>query len=330
MLPKVAVIVLNWNGWRETIECLESLYHVSYPDHSVIVVDNDSSNDSVERIKKWCEGRRELIELTRQDAEGSRSQGTMHDDLPSNKNLILIRNDKNYGFAEGNNIGIRWTIRTIKPDLILLLNNDTVVDPGFLTELVSAAETSGMGVGILGPKIYYHDYNGRNDILWYAGGRIDPLRDVVYEHTGENEVDSGQFDIGADVDWVSGCALMFRPAITERIGLLNSEYQFGNEDVEFCIKAKNLGFRILYVPKSRVWHKCGMSRDSSGYRLRDLPGYLRFVRNNFAWPVYLYHVMLIGVAVLPRWMILYVTKYRDSERFERFIWYIKNMSYPKG
>ncbi|MCE5214153.1 MAG: glycosyltransferase, partial [Methanobacterium sp.] len=102
--PKVTIVIVNWNGWEDTIECLKSLYHVNYTNFNIIIVDNHSQDDSVKKIKDYIE----------------------------NKKLILIVNDENYGFAEGNNIGIRYAQKNFNPDYILLLNNDTIVDKEFL------------------------------------------------------------------------------------------------------------------------------------------------------------------------------------------------------
>jgi len=110
--PKVAIIIVNWDGWEDTIECLESLYRIDYPNYEIIIIDNHSQDDSVRRIKDYSEG----------------------------KELTIIENEDNYGFAEGNNIGIRYALKYLKPKYILLLNNDTVVDKDFLKELISAGE----------------------------------------------------------------------------------------------------------------------------------------------------------------------------------------------
>ena len=89
--------------------------------------------------------------------------------------MILIKNDKNYGFAEGNNIGIRYALKSLNPTYILLLNNDTVVDNHFLTELVKTGESNDK-IAVVGPKTYFYDFNGKNDVIWSVGGTIDLSR----------------------------------------------------------------------------------------------------------------------------------------------------------
>ena len=95
------------------------------------------------------------------EAGGGKEKGIA--DLPSNKKMIIIKNEKNYGFAEGNNIAMRYTLKALNPDYVLLLNNDTVVDREFLGELVKVAENNDK-IGIVGPKTYYYDYNGKNNL----------------------------------------------------------------------------------------------------------------------------------------------------------------------
>lgn len=164
--PRVAVIILNWNGWQDTIECLESLYRIDYPCYDVILVDNCSVDESVEIIRGYCEGRIKvnsaffehswenkpirLVECTREEAElgVAKSIGS----ISPSRRLILIRNERNFGFAEGNNIAIRYCLKVLKPEYVVLLNNDTVVDVRFLSELVAMAEQD-ESIGVLGPKI---------------------------------------------------------------------------------------------------------------------------------------------------------------------------------
>ena len=144
MNPKVSIIILNWNGWRDTIECLESLYQITYPNYDVIIVDNGSEDGSIQKIKEYAESKIKveskffeyssenkpikIIEYTREEAEAGGGKEKEITDLPSNKKMIIIKNEKNYGFAEGNNIAMRYALKALNPDYILLLNNDTVVD----------------------------------------------------------------------------------------------------------------------------------------------------------------------------------------------------------
>ena len=134
--PKVSIIILNWNGWKDTIECLESLQRLTYPNYHVIVVDNGSRGNDAEVL---------------QEKFGDY--------------ISLIRNDKNYGYTGGNNIGIRHALNNSSPDYFLILNNDVAVAPDFLTEMVKVADNDA-AIGIVGPKVYYYDFPNRIQSSW--------------------------------------------------------------------------------------------------------------------------------------------------------------------
>jgi len=140
--PHVSIIILNWNGKEDTIKCLQSLRKTRYSNYEIVVVDNGSTGDDVKVL------------------------GEIFGDY-----IHIIKNDRNYEFAEGNNIGMRYALKK-DTDYILLLNNDTVVDPEFLTELVTMAE-SDPRFGILGSKIYFYDNPNK---IWFAGGNISLWR----------------------------------------------------------------------------------------------------------------------------------------------------------
>lgn len=219
--PKVAIIILNWNGLEDTVECLESLKGMTYSNYEVVLVDNGSEGNDAEILRK-------------------RFGDYIH----------LIENDKNYGFAEGCNIGMKYALSNLNPDYILLLNNDTVVDPKFLTELVQVAE-SDSSIGIVGPKIYYHDQPNKfqsagGQISWWTGQE---------SLVGCTQVDSGQFDEIREVDWVIGCALLIKRETIREIGLLHAAYFAYVEETDWCARCASSGYRIVYVPRAKVWHK---------------------------------------------------------------------------
>jgi GT2 family glycosyltransferase len=222
--PRVAVLILNWNGKALTIDCLESLMRVETPDVELIVVDNGSSDGSVEAIR---------------DRFGER--------------VTLIANGQNLGFAGGNNAGIRYALDA-GADFVLLLNNDTVVDPALIDHLLRPFADDPR-VGITGPKIYY--YTPR-DQIWFAGGRIFLARGTSC-HIGIRQTDSGQYDRRVEIDYVTGCALMASRAVFEKCGLLDPSYVAYYEDADFCMRARRAGFSIVYEPGGRVWHKISAS-----------------------------------------------------------------------
>jgi len=244
--PKVTVIILNWNGLHDTIECLESLKKITYPNYKVIVVDNRSAGD---------------------DVKGLRDRFGQY--------IHIIENDRNYGFAEGNNIGIRYALEN-DVEAILLLNNDTIVEPDFLSELVNVAE-SDPKIGLAGPKIYFYHEPNR---IWFAGGKISLFS--ASSNRGRNLMDDGQFDKVDHVDFISGSCMLIKRGVLESVGLLDPVYFFGIEDVDMSVRVTQAGFSNVFVPTSKIWHKVF----SSGRRNPDVTYYtsrnaIIFARKHF-------------------------------------------------
>lgn len=227
--PKVAVVVLNWNGEEVIQDCLRSLSSVDYPDFEVILVDNGSSDSSVERG----------IE-----------------EFPS---LAIIENRENLGFSEGNNVGLERATQ-IGAKYALLLNNDTVVSEDFLSLLVSAAQ-SDPGIAVVGPTICYHE---SPNLIWSAGGLIDWGRGQT-SMIGLNEEDRGQFgNVPRPVDFVTGCALLVAMDVVDQVGGLDPRFFAYFEEVEWCVRMTRAGKKVLHVPKSKIWHKIELeARESS-------------------------------------------------------------------
>ncbi len=219
--PGVSIIILNWNGLEDTVECLQSLRKIDYENYNVTVVDNGSEGKEArvlgERFGNWVQ---------------------------------VIENDRNYGFAEGNNIGMRQALETSNPKYILLLNNDTIVDPAFLSELVRAAE-SDPRIGIVGPKIYYYDEPNR---IHFAGGAYFRRIGQPF-HIGQDEEDEGQYEGTRETGYITACALLIKRAVIEDIGLLDKDYFAYYEDLDWTVKARQRGHRVVFVPGSKVWHR---------------------------------------------------------------------------
>lgn len=226
--PTVFVILLNWNQEGDTRDCLQSLRGASYPARQVIVVDNGSRDGSPERLQA---------------------------EFPE---VQLLTQPTNIGFAAGNNLGIREALAR-GADLILLLNNDTLVDPGFLEPLVEAMGSS-PDMGIVGPKICRYP---EQDVLWFAGGRIDWPTGQQF-HIGAGEKDRGQHDVPLDVDYVTACCLLARRAVFDLVGLLDPRFFIYFDETAWNVRAARAGFRIRYIPMARVCHKvsAAMKRSS--------------------------------------------------------------------
>jgi GT2 family glycosyltransferase len=274
--PQVIIIILNWNGWEDTIECLESVYQIEYPNYNIIVVDNGSKDESIEKIKKYAAGKIPvessfvkydpdnkpicLLEYSQEELKfNDRIQKDL-ENFPLEKKLILIKNNENYGFAEGNNIAIKYALEFLKSDYLLLLNNDTIVEPDFLDELVRVAESDPQ-IGVLGPTIYdykspFRVQSAGLKILWNEGNTLD------FKFEGDLPVSI------QEVDAVTGCALLVKNELLNKIGLLNKKYFAYFEDVEWCMRARKAFYKIVYVPRGKVWHKGGATSNKiTGFAL---------------------------------------------------------------
>ena len=284
--PKVAIIVLNWNGWRNTIECLESLYQITYPNFDIILVDNRSDDESIDKIREYCEGSIhveskyykytsynkpiEIIERTREETEYYINNKKGLSALKINT-IHIIKNERNYGFAEGNNIAIKYAFNALNPKYILLINNDTVSDNGFLTELILASKKSSI-IGFVGPKIYFYDKKDKTNLISFAGGKLDRWRGQTYP-MGYGEVDSSEYDKEKTVDYLEGSCLLAKKEALDRTGLLDPDYFAYWEDVDLCIRGFKEGYISLYVPKAKIWHKESASSPS------EIKMYLNTVNN---------------------------------------------------
>jgi GT2 family glycosyltransferase len=231
-LPRVSIVILNWNGYIDTIDCLESIKKIDYPNYEIIIVDNASSGDDVRMLKE------------------------KYGDY-----ITVLENDKNYGFPEGCNIGMRYAMKH-GTDYLALLNNDTIVDKAFLNELVEVAEAN-PSVGIVGSKIYYYYFPDR---VQYVGGRINWLIGINDTHT-QNKVDRGQYDKLIEQDYIPATSCVIKKEVVEKIGYLDPFYFFSIEEFDYCTRAKRSGFKVMYAPKSKVWHKW----NKSGEKLPDFP-----------------------------------------------------------
>jgi GT2 family glycosyltransferase len=280
VFPKVAIIILNWNGWKDTIECLESVFRIDYPNYQVIVVDNGSKNDSVERIKAWAEGRQEVltpepthplyplshppvqkpipyIEYDRNTAEAGglpEKEKLLYEKLPKGISypLILIQTGENLGFAGGNNVGIKYALAKDDFEYVWLLNNDAVVDKEALTEMVKLAE-SDEEISVVGSKLLYYY---KPDTIQALGGKINKWLGTL-KQIANLEKDNGQWNKEFEVEQVAGTSMLIKESVIKEAGLMDENYFLYWEDVNWCLRIKRLGWKLFYCPKSKVWHKEG-------------------------------------------------------------------------
>lgn len=262
MEPKVSIILLNWNGWEDTIECLESLYQIRYLNYNVILVDNHSDDKSIERIKEYLNGdlpiRSEFYEY---NTSNKPIELLEKGETPTrgNESLILIRNSENLGFAGGNNVGINHAMVELNPDYVLLLNNDTVVDKNFLNELVKTGEQNSE-IGFVGAKTLFYD--AENTVQEAGGGMVDYSRAEV-EEIGFNEADDGSLDSYIEPDYIGGACILVKSRVIKQIGGLDESYFMYWEDVDWCTTGLENGYKSVYDYQAVVWHKYGSSSENT-------------------------------------------------------------------
>ena len=222
--PKILVLILNWNGKKDTLECLASLASANQtPRFSILIIDNGSTDDSVSSIR------------------------TAFPDVP------ILETKANLGFAGGNNAGIEWAL-TKSFEWILLLNNDTIIAPDLIQSFLDAAKAK-PDAKILGAKIYRYSDPKRLDHL---GGFWNPKK-AEFETFVSDQLDDGSFEEMQKVDYVCGCALFMHRQVPETIGLLEESFFLLWEESDFCTRAIRAGFEIWTAPQAKVWHKVSSS-----------------------------------------------------------------------
>ena len=239
MQPAVSIIVLNYNGREDTMACLRSLEHLTYSRASVILVDNASVDGTAEAVR-----------------------GTF-------PNVKVIESGGNLGFTGGNNVAIRYALEH-GADYVMLLNNDTIVAPDFLNVMVEVMEQDPT-IGVTGPMIYYHN---NPETIWTAGGSID-WKHGTTNMIGLNQMDVSQFGLSPmPADFVSGCALLARRSVWDKVGLLDDTFFMYYEETEWCVRASRAGYKIMVVPMAMIWHKISIEERAASPRT-----YYYMVRN---------------------------------------------------
>jgi GT2 family glycosyltransferase len=221
---KASVIVLSWNGMDYLEDCLKAVLSQDYANFEVIVVDNGSVDGSADLVAER---------------------------FPQ---VQLIRNERNLGFAAGNNVGLE----SATGDVLVLLNQDTVVQPGWLAALVEALSAD-PSIGVAGGKALYPD-----GTIQHAGGYVNERGEGF--HYGYREEDDGQFDQMRDVDYVTGASLAIARRAFDAVGPLDEGFGAAYyEDVDWCYRARSVGFRVVYVPRAVLIHEEASAASDMSY-----------------------------------------------------------------
>jgi GT2 family glycosyltransferase len=221
MTARTAIIILNWNNYQMTAECIRSLAVMDAKNYEVLVVDNGSSDRSVEMLSE------EFPQIT------------------------VLPQEFNLGFAAGCNVGVRYALAK-GTEYVLLLNNDTFVARDFLSEMLASIETDPR-IGVVCPKIYFAHPPEK---LWYAGADFSLWSGTV-RHRGWKQIDHGQFDRNHKMTRATGCAMLVRCSALRDVGLLDEQFWAYAEDLDWSLRFLKQGYRLRYAPKARLWHYDG-------------------------------------------------------------------------
>lgn len=245
-MSKIFVSIINFNSAKATIDCLESIEKAEIKNLSlsIVIVDNSTSERLV-LDKKY-----------------------------KNFDYKILRSQKNLGFSGGQNLGIKFALEN-NAEYVLVLNNDTFISEGLIGELLNSFDKN---VGIVSPKIYFekgHEFHkGRykeselGNIIWFAGGKMD-WKNLIASHRGVDEVDQGQYDNLQETDFATGCCMMIDRKVFEKVGFFDEKYFLYFEDNDFSQRARKMGFKIIYQPRAKLWHKNAASAGGSGSDLQD-------------------------------------------------------------
>jgi len=314
-VKRVAILVLNWNNWTDTLECLESLFRLDYPEYQIVVCDNGSTDDSVEKISEWAVGR--LILPTDLSPPGKAG-------VPCSKPismvvierfvaeqgglvtepLLLIRNGANLGFAGGNNVGLRYVQNSGGFDYCWVLNNDTVVAPDSLHQLVARMEADD-APGLCGSTLL--EYNCPNRVNALGGALYNRMFGLAW-HLGRGRswpyrVERQQVE--RRMDYVVGASMFVSLAFLETVGLLEEDYFLYYEELDWALRARN-HFLLAWAPDSHVYHKVGGTIGTSSHPARKswtsdfytLRNRIKFTRRFCPWALPTVYLGLIGAVLL--------------------------------
>lgn len=260
-VKKVAVMILNWNRKDNLIDCLKHIYEMDYPLHTVIVVDNASTDGSVEAVQE------------------------------AYPNVAVVVNDRNYGAQEGKNIGLRKSLET-DMDVVYMVDNDIVVAKDSLRRLMDVLDEY-PDAGIVGAKMYDHS---KPDILLSAGGIID-FTENVSRGRGDCEKDVGQFEKTEEVDYLWGGAMIATREVLEKVGLFDSDFLgYWFEDSDFSVRVRKAGYKVLFCGQSKVWHRPHKTIEQFSFRKKYLAtrNAIRFMKKHATpanWAKYMFYAV---------------------------------------
>jgi len=328
----LAIVILNWNKWQDTLECLTSLTESTYQNFTIILIDNGSTDNSAEKIRAWATGKISVSvgpfphkaetkpfpiieynysQIKRENGNFLESKGT--------NNLILIKNDLNVGFARGANIGIRYALKN-NFEKVLLLNNDTTVDPDCL-KILSEFLDRNKAYDVAVPKICYY---AKPEKIVSCGAKLTFTGSRKYFCLNEEENETTKRGI-KNITFASGCALLARSNVFKNYGLLTERFFFGEEDYEFSLRMRKNKVKMASVLSAKVYHKVSVSSKTVLGQNKIVSAFIgllsryvdmKFYYRNSYWKIW--RVVSLGY-ILPMLKIKYNVSVKKLFRFVRLL-----------
>lgn len=229
-MSKVGIVIVNYNGAKFQNDCLRTILEMDYKDIEIILVDNNSKDNSVELAVEQF-----------------------------GKYITLLRQDDNYGIAKGNNIGIQYCMDN-NIEYTLLLNNDVELDKRLLTTLMEQVNENTVVV----PKIYYYE---PSNMLWFAGGSMSWNKRMA-EHYGNHEYEANQYNERKEITYAPTCCMLMPTSLFKKIGLIDETVFMYWDDTDLCARMIEAGYKIVYEPNAIMWHKVSSSAGGEDSRLQ--------------------------------------------------------------
>jgi hypothetical protein len=251
---KVYIVLINYNGFQDTIECLDSIVLNTYSNYSIIIVDNNSQDDSIENLIRW--GTNNASFFVYSFSDGACKLNVNHIHRYAKTVVHLICSNEIRGFAANNNIAIKFGSTLGDADLFWLLNNDTIISPDSLKELVSAIEANEK-IGVTGSKLIFHDNPekvqslGNDNISWKGIGYGS------YDGISVNK----PLPVTIEMRAIVGASLLIKKSVIDIAGLMDENYYMIHEESDWCIRISRAGFILLSCSRSEVFHKEGKSTE---------------------------------------------------------------------
>lgn len=258
--PPVGIVIVNWNLKDSLRETLESFRKVNYPGLQIVVSDNASTDGSQEMVRQ---------------------------EFPE---VHLLAHGTEQGYARAASLGMAHLVD--KTEYIFSTTNDVIVDIEIINSLVDYAEKH-PETGVLGPKIFFHD---RPNVLWHAGARIHPLHGHCYSF-GWLRKDHARYSKVRECDFVGGCGFLLRSAVLRQVGFYKEDLVFYSEDADLCYRVRESGYRVVFVPTAKMWHKVGATL------AKNRPLQLRYSTRN---SLYLLQRHRIGLHPITLWIHIFV------------------------